>query len=145
MFYLFLPALRKWRWCPLSMIEACQRWLFVAISSTTILSWHCFSSSWQNESIRVKVIILEWIAIPKATVKMCVVLTESGRKKHSLTKLVLAGVISCAWGRDANWYQRDWACFAVVWAEYVEGQEVCDPNTNLHGKNSMVFPQTGCG
>lgn len=27
-FYLYLPALWKWSWWPLSVIEACQRWLF---------------------------------------------------------------------------------------------------------------------
>lgn len=59
--------------------------------------------------------------MPKAIVKMYVVLTENGRKKHSLTKFVLAGVISCIWGSDANWYQRDCARFALVWVGYVKG------------------------
>lgn len=43
----------------------------------------------------------------KAVVKMCVLLTESGRKKHGFGKLVLAGVISYAEGSGVRSHKQE--------------------------------------
>lgn len=63
-------------------------------------------------------------------VKMCVVFTESGRKKHGLQNLVLADVFSYAKGSGAKSKGLGKLCCSmstICW-----GQEVCGLNTNLY-------------